>query len=129
MEKGKIVSKTQADLVAEGVIQLQEPYEYLKGDKIATRSVATALKSDMVKTKAQALEGLRRLRETIELQIAEVYTKSDELKRSKDYLAWIVDGRPDDDDRRLAYEEMQKTIGAIKRKYKKEKEELKKRIN
>lgn len=126
VENGAIVQKTTADLIKEDRISLNKPFEYLDGEQIAIRSVADALKQGLIQTKAQAEEGLRLVRESIENDIANLFSTAHELKLTKDYMAWITDGQPAKDKRAVAYQEMQEKIKAVKQNHQATKEGLKK---
>ncbi len=126
VENGEIVPKTKADFLKEELISLNEPFEYLDGEQIAVRSVADALEQGLIQTKVQAEEGLRLIRESIESEIAKLYSTSQELKLTKDYMAWITDGQPAQDKRATAYQDMQEKIKTVKQNYEATKEALKK---
>ena len=119
--KGKAVSRTLKDMVESGDITINTPFEQVKGDKIVRLSNGEVAKKDAVRTLEEAENYLKVVKREMLGEITDAYTTPDELKRTKAYLDWLNDGKPKNDARKAAYDEMQQVINDIKAKYAKAK--------
>lgn len=119
--RGKVVERTLNDLIVEGQVTLDSPFEYLEDGQVKTRTLKEVFQQDAINSVVECENYLRQLGDAIRTDIKSKYRQDDELKRTKAYLAWMLAGQPEDDPREEEYLEMERYIGEVKKKYKKQK--------
>ena len=149
IEDEKIVDKTEQELIEEGVIQVEEPpqpeemseppseqlqetlddidepFEYIQDNLLYTRTLAEVIEGDLLKTKEQAEKALRKLDRKVEKKVALKYSSGYELKLTKRYMEWQLDGKPENDRREQKYIEMRQEIDAVRKEFKPLREKVK----
>ena len=115
--KGKAKPKTIEDLVKEGEIKLDTPFEYLHKNEIKRRSLEQVKKDKAVQTQDEADKYLKVINQEILNKISIAIPIHEELKLTKAYFSWLNDGKPKNDEREQEYNEMEKQIAAIKKQY------------
>lgn len=116
----KLLSKSQAEELAE--VELQDPVYKLPRYRYHNRKVEEI--ENLFNTENKCILGLTTLKKKLADDIAAVYPVSRELKISKDYMNWIVEGQPLNDPRALVYQQMQTEIADLKTEYLKAKTEI-----
>ena len=111
----QITDKTLREQIAEGLIKLNEPFEYINDkDEIEYYTIAELVQKKRIDTRAVADQCLLELGQQLEGAIAQEYSAGYETKLTKDYLIWISDAKPVDDRREQKFLTMQQRINAIR---------------
>lgn len=125
IEEDKIKMKSTKEMVEEGIILLREPFMYLEQGEIQRRTVAEVLSQKLLKTLPQYEMALELLKSETENSIVGQFSPGKELKITKEYLTWLKDGQPENDERENSYLKMEDSINKIKFKYADLKEQIK----
>ncbi len=79
--------------------------------------IETKLAKNQIKTKDEALEGLRGVGRQIEKEVSDKFSIGYELKLTTDYLFWMIEGKPENDEREQKFLIFKKELEEIKEKY------------
>lgn len=129
LHEGKIVAKSLAEKVADGVVKLREPFEFLNEQGgIAHRTlddIAAKLKKTCT-ARAHCDAALGAIGSALEAALAQHFSPSKEIALMKDYLMWLDDGSPKNDERPTAFRAMKEKTLEIREKYRQMKAALQK---
>ena len=122
---GRIAPKTESELVADGVIVLREPFEYIseEGGR-ANRSIEQVLEDKAITTEAHCDAVLASINSALEQEMAQAYSTTKEIALMKDYLMWLDDGSPSNDPRPTAFRKMKDDTLKIRAKHRAMKDEV-----
>ena len=127
VQDNSIVAKTDKELIAEGIVRLNEPFVYLDEYKtIQYRNVQRCLELNLIKTEEQCKEALRLIGVQIEKDIKREFSVGYELMVMQRYLVWIAEGKPKDDKREKKFLELSKGLKNLKAPYKSMRAKIKK---
>ena len=129
IEDNKVMQIALEELIASGKIELNEPFEQLVDGEIEQFSLEYLIANDLLSTKAHWEKALDFLRAKIEGKIAKELPIGLEMKITKEYIAWINDGKPTNDNRSVRYEEMQNLISSIKEQHDQLKTQIQSKIS
>lgn len=128
VKKNRLAQKPIKQMVEEGELTLNEPFEYIKNGMLHRRSLDEVIKRNVIKNLDQARITECKLKERIKAEIADRYSIAEEMKITKDFLAWMVEGKPGNDTREKKYLTMQESIRNLKSSYRKAKSKIRRQI-
>lgn len=119
IENGAIVQKTLEEQWNDGLIEINEPFTYVEGNEIKTRSIQELVEGNFLTTEAHWKRLGQLVERAIERETEAIYPTSQEIKLMKACLDWLCEkiGEDDADPRRQNYLNMQTQIKAIEEKY------------
>ena len=121
-----IVLKSNQELVDEGLLTLNDPFDYVdQEDQIQRYTVAELMEKDLIKTQAAANACLKKLDDIVERDIRPEYSAGYESKLTKRYLEWMNEGKPANDSREEKFLTMQQRIDEIRLEHKDLREQVK----
>ena len=121
----EIVAKTLQEQVNEGILSLDIPFEYIENNTIKLRTIQQVVDHNHITTQGEADAVLDRIRKSIDAGIAEQYSIGYEMKLTKAYMDWVVEGQPANDERATDYQAMQTHINGVKATYQAAKDTVK----
>ncbi len=137
----KVVLPSVFDIDAEGriqpspgapaaeTVQFNEGFETPDGQSaIRELPLVEAVEKNAFQTAADCRRALAELKAQMERQIAEAVPIGLELKRTKGYMSWLKEGKPDNDERERAYLAMQTRIQDIRNNLRPLKKKVKARL-
>jgi len=124
IENDQIVVKTAEEEIDDGTLRVDEPFECVTGNFVATRTIRELVENELLTTREHCERALSMLGYEIEQSIAGRYSSGRELNLLKGYVEWLAADKPADDAREQGYLEMQIYISNVKADY----EEFRRRI-
>ncbi len=107
--------------------QLDEPFEYLEDGEVVNASIEKVVEKGLMTTSEHCIKALNRLNKIMGHRISLEYNAGYEMKLTKNYLSWLKDGQPENDDREKDFNQMQETIDKIKEDHKELKQKIEER--
>ncbi len=123
----KVVMKTMDEQLADGTLNLDEPFEKLIDGEIVAISIHELLEKNLLVSSDQCIRATGKMNKRIDYLISLEYNPGYEMKITKNYLSWIKDGQPENDEREKVFNQMQETIESIKSEFADLKELIKNR--
>lgn len=115
---GEVVQKSLKECVDEGIIIINEPFEFINNnDEIERRSLTELVDGGLIETNEDAETMLNILNKNLEKEIKNTYSSGYEMKVIKNCLDWVIDGQPEDDSRVVTYTKMRSDIEKVKERY------------
>ncbi|NQZ10760.1 MAG: hypothetical protein HRT35_26710 [Algicola sp.] len=112
------------DFALELLLQSDE-YNNLEGKTPAINLVSLGLQLNLLKTLKSCKKAFGLLDEEIEQRFAIRYSHGKEMKLLKNYVAWIDEEKPTDDNRPVKYQKMQDFLLLLKQDYSELRQQLK----
>ncbi len=118
---GKMVARTINNLISNGELVLDDPFEYLlRNNKLATRSLEQVMQQQALQNIKACQNYLQRIEISQEEEELNAYSLYKQLSYTKAYLNWTQNEKTSTnlkDARRLRYLEMEAQLEKIRQKY------------